>query len=295
MSDQELLERTASRFDPPDDAFERFTRLRDKRQRNKRIAAGVVAVVVVAGVAVGMSKALGHGGPTRRPAGPPAVISPSVKVPGMPDVDYVLDLNTGEKTRLPDAFTRTREYQGSLSAAGYAVSPDGSVLAYLRDAEDGSNQIFIARIDGTEARQMTQGYIFPGEAAWSPDGTRIAYAARFSPGSLFVVDVASGESTRVTDDDLVEGPQFTPDGSSILYTGGSDSRPMIMTVPVTGGKSTPLFPLGADLAGAENLSLSPDGSLITFLEQGPETHAGRMSRIATAWSVVTQREPDRLL
>jgi Tol biopolymer transport system component len=275
MSDRELLERAASRFDPPGDAFERFTHLRDKRQRNKRIGAGVVAVVVIAIVAVGMSRALRHGESTRRPAGPPVVISPSVKVPGMPDVDYVLDLNTGARTLLSDAFTRSRPYQGTLSAAGYAVSPDGSLLAYVRDAEDGTNQIFIARIDGTEVRQMTQGYIGPGEAAWSPDGTRIAYAARFSPG-LFVVDVASGESTRVTDDDLVEGPQFTPNGSAILYTRGS-SRPMIMTVPVTGGKSAPLFALGADLAGAENLSLSPDGSLITFLEQGPEGERRWMS------------------
>jgi Tol biopolymer transport system component len=274
MSDRELLERTASRFDPPDDAFERFTRLRDKRQRNKRIGAGVVAVVVIAVVAVGMSRALRHTGSTRRPAGPPTGISPSVREPGTPDVDYVLDLNTGAKTPLPEAFTRSRPGQGgSLSAGGYAISPDGSLLAYLRDGDDGADQIFIARIDGTDARQVTHANR-PGEAAWSPDGTKIAYVASGRPGvptnKLYVLDVASGESTQIAEEDFVEGPQFTPDGSSILYTHGTDSRPVIKIVPVAGGKSRPLFPLGSDLAGAENVSMSPDGSLITFLEQDPD-------------------------
>ncbi len=275
MSDRDLLERTASRFDPPDDAFERFTRLRDKRQRNKRIGAGVMAVVVIGVVAVAMSRALRHEASVPRPAAPPTDISPSVRVPGMPDVDYVLDLATEAKTLLPEAFSRSRPYQGIMSASGYALSPDGSTLAYVRDAPDGTEQIFIARIDGTGARQVTRANR-PGEATWSPDGTKIAYPDETGDSNdLYVLDVASGKSTQITDGEWVEGPQFTRDGASILYTDSTHSRPVIKIVPVGGGESRLLFPRGSDLAGAENVSLSPDGSLITFLEQEPGQSGGR--------------------
>jgi len=179
-------------------------------------------------------------------------------------------------TPLPDAFTRSRTEQGTLSPSGYAVSPDGSLLAYVRDGDEGTNQIFIAGIDGTEVRQMTHDPMGAFGPAWSPDGTTIAYTGSATEGgstNLFVVDVASGEPTQLTEDGLVEGPSFTPDGSSVVYT-HAIVPPVLKTVPVTGGRSTLLFPLGADLAGAENGSLSPDGSLVTFLEQGPVNVGG---------------------
>jgi Tol biopolymer transport system component len=259
----DVLERFAPLFEAPEPSFERFLRRRDRKRRNQRIAAGVVAIVLfVAPVAI--FAGLISFDRTQRPG----ATGPSV--PGVPERDYVIDLNTGEKTPLPDAFTRSRAEQGTLSPGGYALSPDGSLLAYVRDGDEGTNQIFIADIDGTDVRQMTHDPMGAFEPAWSPDGTMIAYTGSAAGGgsrNLFVLDVASGESTQLTDGGLVEGPSFTPDGSSVLYTHAT-VPPVLKTVPVTGGKSTPLFPLGADLAGAENGSLSPDGSLVTFLEQG---------------------------
>jgi Tol biopolymer transport system component len=259
----DVLERFSPLFEAPEPSFERFLQRRDRKLRNQRIAAGIVAVAVfVATVAV--FAGLISFDRSERPgaAGP--------RMSGVPEGDYVLDLNTGKKTPLPDAFTRSRAEQGTLSASGYAVSPDGSLLAFVRDGDEGTNQIFIARIDGTEVRQVTHDPMGTFEPAWSPDGTRITYtgsATGEGSRNLFVIDVASGESTQITDKGDVEGPSFTPDGSSVLYTHAT-VPPVLKTVPATGGKSTPLFPLGSDLVGAENGSLSPDGSLVTFLEQG---------------------------
>ena len=74
---------------------------------------------------------------------------------------------------------------------------------------------------------------------------------------------------RAGDQSLLPGqplePQFTPDGSSIVYTSGSDGHPVIRTVPVVGGTSSLLIGARGDLRDAENGSLSPDGSLVTFL------------------------------
>jgi Tol biopolymer transport system component len=258
----DVLDRFALLFEGPEPSFERFLRRRDRKRRNQRIAAGVIGIAIFVAPLV-LFATLISSDRTQTPA------ATGPTVPPAPEGDYVLDLNTGKKTPLPEVFTRSQMEQGTLSPSGYAVSPDGSLLAYGRDGDEGTNQIFVARIDGTEARQMTHDPVGAFEPAWSPDGTRIAYTGSETGGSrsLFVIDVASGESTQLTDKGLVEGPSFTPDGSSVVYTRGTSFRPMLMTVSVTGGKSRPLFPLGADLSGAENGSLSPDGSLVTFIEQ----------------------------
>jgi hypothetical protein len=60
-------------------------------------------------------------------------------------------------------------------------------------------------------------------------------------------------------------PQFTPDGSSLIYTGGTNRHPVIWIVPVAGGESRLLIGPGWNMRDTENGSLSPDGSLVTFL------------------------------
>src|SRR5512134_2055128 len=48
IDDHDLFERAVERFAPPEGSFERLAKRRDRRHRNKRITAGVVALVVAA-------------------------------------------------------------------------------------------------------------------------------------------------------------------------------------------------------------------------------------------------------
>jgi Tol biopolymer transport system component len=194
--------------------------------------------------------------------------------PGAPQVDYVLDLNTGAMTPLPEAIIRS--LGGSVLSGRYAVSPDGSLLAYVGLGDEGTPQIFISGrspgespgVAGTEVRQATNERTGATSPAWSPGGELIAYEGggnhpAAGAGHLFVLNVATGESTPL---DLFGGePQFTPDGSSLVYTTPRSNVAEVWTRPVVGGKSTFLIGPGGGLLDAGNASLSPDGSLVTFL------------------------------
>jgi Tol biopolymer transport system component len=280
---KEVYQMVTQQTPPKPDALERQRKRQMRHTLNQRLGAFAV-VVAIAGLAfLAVRATAGDGG---RPAATSTGTQPSVTVPstgpstapGVPKVDYVLDLNTGVMTPLPDAIIRSL---GKRDDTGqYAVSPDGSELAYVGTGDEGTPEIFIAGIDGTGVRQVTGGPAIEWLAspAWSPDGMRIAYAADLTQQvppttagrNLFILDVATGRSTQITDgtSNLGSGIQFTPDGSSILYTGGTDQVPQLLTVPVAGGKSTLLFPLPAYLEDSGNGSLSPDGSLVTFQGSG---------------------------
>ena len=190
--------------------------------------------------------------------------------------DFLFDLETGRMTPLPESIVGTED-----ETAGYAVSPDGSEVAYYGRAEDRSDQVFVANLDGTHVRQITHNGLATGvysTPGWSPDGTKIAYVGHTTSdvtGRGFVIDLVSGVTTQVTSDaEEVGGIQFSPDGSSILYTTWvpSTSGPpfvdhRVRIVPLTGGEASTL--VSGDRTwdgwgGPTDARLSPDGSLLSY-------------------------------
>jgi TolB protein len=81
-----------------------------------------------------------------------------------------------------------------------AVSPDGKRLAYTArpDAALDSLELFIQDLDGGNRRQLTRGGGLNSYAAWSPDGTHLAFqhhASRDGPGQVHVTDL-EGKAVR---------------------------------------------------------------------------------------------------
>ncbi len=125
-----------------------------------------------------------------------------------------------------------------------AFSPDGERIAFRSGRDDGG--IFIMGATGESVRRLTD---FGHNPAWSPDGTElvIASAAIFVPtgrnviSELWRVDVATGDTTRISDGDAVE-PAWSPSGQWIAYWGlptGTGKR-VLYTIPAGGGDPTAL-------------------------------------------------------
>jgi WD40 repeat protein len=288
IDERDLLEQALRRFEPEPGLTDRIYRRRDRKRRNQRIMAGVVGIVVFV-AAVWIVTTGGSLDRSETPAVPgPAETGPAVSNcvvtrctetgpaqptphPGLaPEpTGYLIDLNTGEITQLPKSIK-------SISGFGYAVSPDGTMVAYISGDDAGTPQVFIASLDGTDVQQMTHDQRGAGEPAWSPDGEAIAYTSRDGDlGNIFVLDLATGETSQVTNEkpttetNLSVGlglgaafAQFSPDGASIIYVVNRGDGFSMRIVPVRGGKSVLLVGGGKNDVEAGLGTFSPDGSTL---------------------------------
>ena len=78
--------------------------------------------------------------------------------------------------------------------------------------------LFVASADGSDRVQLTNDGATESMHSWSPDGTKIVYTSdKSGKQNTFVVDVASGEITQLTDHDIIDNqPVYSLDGEQIL-------------------------------------------------------------------------------
>lgn len=277
MPGEEPRERSAE----PSRRAHRERKRRGRWMRGSVGAVAVIGVVTVATTALVMGPMVGRHGVGRQgggvqgdasAGGSSAVLpEPANSAQRPPHVDYLLDLNTGATWPVPAPILRAlgNSHVRSFGAGTrYAVSPDHALLAFVGSGERARPQIFTADLrTGSALRQVTHDLSGARSPAWSPDGRQIAYVG-YGDGTevLYVLDLDTAYTDRIRD---ANGccPQFTPDGASLLYTHGGQ-KPQLRTVSLPAGPSTLLFPLRGGLHDAGNGSLSPDGTLVTFLGGG---------------------------
>ena len=137
-------------------------------------------------------------------------------------------------------FDSDRERQ-ALGIVGPALSPDGKRVAF-----GALNQIWVMEI-GRRPRPITSGLYYKTDPAWSPDGTKIAYASDKSGKTmdLYVIDWRTGAERRVTalDNSAEVSPAWSPDGRFLAY---QDQNGATFTVEIdTGAIKQVILPLFA--------------------------------------------------
>ncbi|MEV0224917.1 amidohydrolase family protein [Streptomyces sp. NPDC050704] len=183
-----------------------------------------------------------------------------------------------------------------LTAAGLepnrpVYAPDGKLIAFCA-YRGGGFHVWTMRSDGSDVRQRTDGPWDDRGPAWSPDGTRIAFASERggdpvtgSPYRIHVLDLSTGDVTRVTGLPDQEGPlqdgawedfdpTWSPDGGRILFvrakgvttsTGlGLESR-TIAAAPVEGKGPVVVVHTETTAAQVMTPALAPDGRRLAYL------------------------------
>ena len=151
---------------------------------------------------------------------------------------FRVDLASGEARRL-------------ASSAGIdtepAFSADGTALYFVSD-RGGSPQIYRMPAQGGPAERVTFNGNYNISPAPSPDGRWLAYISRIGGQfRLQLMDLASGQSTALTDTPADERPSFAPNSRLIVYATVAQGREALMTTTVDGRIKARLAGQGGDI------------------------------------------------
>lgn len=153
-----------------------------------------------------------------------------------------------------------------LRARAPDVSPDGRSVAFIRN-DTGQSRIGLLALDTLETRELAplehvqQVY----DPEWSPDGSKIAYAAWREGGwrDIYVYDLASETHTRITADRAQDNsPTWSPDGRYLLF---SSDRSGVYNLYAHALESGELFQVSNVLGGAFEPAFSNDGRQIAYV------------------------------
>jgi dipeptidyl aminopeptidase/acylaminoacyl peptidase len=200
----------------------------DRRRRLRRIGTVGLASIIALGSIALISRAFDtpDAGPADIAAkGEERIIFNSVPWPESPGQLYSVR---------PDGTGLERLTQAGADFLSPAVSPDGSMIAFVRFVQGFPptpivhEGIYVMRADGSDMRELlTTGKPKPvsvSQLAWSPDGSQIAFIRNFYVGhsesdfghELWIMGADGSEPHRIVDRQI-ESFSWAPDGSRIAF------------------------------------------------------------------------------
>ncbi|NDI27348.1 MAG: Tol-Pal system protein TolB [Burkholderiaceae bacterium] len=149
-----------------------------------------------------------------------------------------------------DGSNLRRLTQGNTIDTEPQFSPDGKFLYFTSD-RGGNPQIYRMSADGERgepARRITFKQPYATSPRISPDGKYLAYIGGAGGGfKLFLMNLATGDSTPMTDTSFDESPSFAANGRYILYSTQVGGKKVLAAVSIDGYVKQVLSISGSDI------------------------------------------------
>ena len=175
--------------------------------------------------------------------------------------------------------------QSSQPVMSPAWSPDGEWLAYV-SFENKVAATFVQRVRTGERRQVSARTGHNGAPTFSPDGRKLALVLSGSAGNfdIYVLDLASQNLTRITDDPAIDTePAWSADGQTLYFTSDRGGAAQIYAVAAQAGARPRRITFGVPYAARPRVS--PDGKQLAVVAQ--EGGAFRVGAVDLASGTVT--------
>ena len=230
------LDRLAAGAPAPDERRDQVMRAARRRSRVGMAVAGVVAVTAV--------------------------------LVGVLAVGAVLDRR---ETR-PIGPTPTGVVRVSESASTPPPIEASGELAYFRDGPiGGSAQLVVRSADGSDPRTIGDLSISTSRLSIAPDGSEAVFDHGLGEGSgqLEVIELSTGATHPIFSVAQPQGPDWSPDGSTIVFSTDSGA---LFTIPATGAAAGAAVRDEGDgrfLEGSQ-ASWSPDGDSLVAVDDAGE-------------------------
>lgn len=274
---QRTLERIAHRVPVPELAYDRFLRRRDRKERNRRLSAAVLATVLTIVSVAALTRAFGN---SERPAQPTPTVENIFSGMGgwIAYADPPPDPPQGGRGGVWAMDPERRQVRVQLSAQTgepLAWSSDGSKLLILRPDSFSPNQaLYVLNADGSETLLLDADAddLLMG-ASFSLDGSEVVFGyedADDSDSGLYVIDADGGTPRRLLEPRglWAYGPTFSPDGSQIAYFDGWGDHDNTLRVMNADGTDSRVLLKNVGMmrnsAGLRSLTWSQDGGRLMF-------------------------------
>jgi Tol biopolymer transport system component len=134
-----------------------------------------------------------------------------------------------------------------------------ALIAFASDRDGGNTEIYVMKADGRKPRRLTNDDASDGQAAWSPDRTKIAFTKFPISGGSDIYIMNSDGTNPAHFAAGAQNPDWSPDGTRIAFDGDG----VIIVRSVDGSSETTLS--AAPGWTASEPDWSPDGTRIAFL------------------------------
>lgn len=148
-----------------------------------------------------------------------------------------------------------------------AWSPDSKQIIWSKMRGLGVD-LYLANADGSDEKSLVNKGPTDSAPAWSSDGKKLTFTADQSDQqNVYVLDLASAEAIRLTEDSWDFQPVWSMDGKQILFARDVDDALKEGTIPIyimnSDGSDLREFKTGDEFKG--DPTYSPDGSQVVYM------------------------------